>query len=491
MLYDFNTEADKLLAEYDYCVCGSGPSGMSVALTLVNAGKKVIILEGGGKQYTDQSQDLYKSTSSVGGFNADYRLAATRARYLGGTSNFWAGRCKPYLEYEFNRSPGDELPGWPIAFKEMNDYLEPAMRIIDLDPEKGFTDLYDARLTTDNIEPDVFQTSPPTRFAQKYQGFMENNPSVHTFVNANVTELEVGEKGHISAVKIKSFSGEVAKVKAKKVILAMGAIENARILLLSDSVYSKGIGNDHDMVGRCFMEHYNVKMGEFVPNPEYWAGREIASFYTTEKFVTEDNIGAANLHMWILGDAGSDQGGRLKSLKYMVQDFSCHFDLTDKLQWLLTHKCGGTGVITTLTEQVPNKNSRVTIGDDVDELGMRKIHLHWEMNAFDARTIRTQAIRLAKDVAELKIGRVKLPEYITDENVKIDSIAHAHHIGTTRMAADPKHGVVDSNAKVFGVDNLFVAGPSVFSTGGGANPTMPGIQLALRLADYLLATEKA
>ncbi|PCK09060.1 MAG: GMC family oxidoreductase [Alteromonadaceae bacterium] len=491
MLYDFDTDLDKLLSEYDYCVCGSGPSGMSVATTLVNAGKKVIILEGGGKQYSDRSQSLYESKSSVAGFNGYYSLTGTRARYLGGTSNFWSGRCKPFLEYEFSRSPGGDLPGWPITFKDMNDYLEPAMRIVDLDPEKGFTDPYDARLSTDNIEPDVFQPSPPTRFAQKYQDFMENNPGVHTFVNANVTELEVGEKGRISAVTVKSYDGQVASVKAKHFILAMGAIENARILLLSDSVYPKGVGNEHDMVGRCFMEHYNVKMGEFIPNPEYWEGREIASFYTTEKFVKEDNIGAANLHMWILGDAGSDQGGRLGPLRYMIQDFSCHFDLTDKLQWLLKHKCGGTGVITTLTEQIPNKDSRVTLLDDVDELGMRKINLHWDMNAFDARTIRTQAIRLAKDVAELKIGRVKLPEYITDESVAIDSMAHAHHIGTTRMAAEAKHGVVDSNAKVFGVDNLHVAGPSVFSTGGGGNPTMPGIQLALRLADHLLATETA
>ena len=58
-------------------------------------------------------------------------------------------------------------------------------------------------------------------------------------------------------------------------------------------------------------------------------------------------------------------------------------------------------------------------------------------------------------------------------------------MGTTRMSADPRHGVVDANCRVHSVDNLFIAGSSVFSTGGWANPTFTLVGLALRLADHL------
>ena len=62
-----------------------------------------------------------------------------------------------------------------------------------------------------------------------------------------------------------------------------------------------------------------------------------------------------------------------------------------------------------------------------------------------------------------------------------------HHLGTTRMASDPKAGVVDADCRVHGVANLYIAGSSVFPTGGCANPTLTIVALALRLADYIKA----
>jgi choline dehydrogenase-like flavoprotein len=62
-----------------------------------------------------------------------------------------------------------------------------------------------------------------------------------------------------------------------------------------------------------------------------------------------------------------------------------------------------------------------------------------------------------------------------------------HHLGTTRMHASPRCGVVDAECKVHGLGNLFVAGSSVFPTGGYANPTLTIVALAIRLADHLRA----
>jgi choline dehydrogenase-like flavoprotein len=60
-------------------------------------------------------------------------------------------------------------------------------------------------------------------------------------------------------------------------------------------------------------------------------------------------------------------------------------------------------------------------------------------------------------------------------------------MGTTRMSGDPADGVVDGNLRVHGTENLYVAGPSVFPTGGFANPTLTAVALSLRLADRLVS----
>ena len=60
-----------------------------------------------------------------------------------------------------------------------------------------------------------------------------------------------------------------------------------------------------------------------------------------------------------------------------------------------------------------------------------------------------------------------------------------HHLGTTRMASDPKSGVTDSFGQVHGLANLFVAGTSLFPTAGWANPTLTMLALALRTADRI------
>ena len=60
-----------------------------------------------------------------------------------------------------------------------------------------------------------------------------------------------------------------------------------------------------------------------------------------------------------------------------------------------------------------------------------------------------------------------------------------HHMGTTRMNANPKHGVVNADCRVHGIGNLYVAGSSVFPTSGSANPTLTIVALALRLADQI------
>jgi choline dehydrogenase-like flavoprotein len=135
-------------------------------------------------------------------------------------------------------------------------------------------------------------------------------------------------------------------------------------------------------------------------------------------------------------------------------------------------------------EQQPNRDSRVTLSDRRDALGLPMTRLDWRLTAADKASLRRNLRALGAEFAAAGIGRLHLtlpegdawPEELTGGN---------HHMGTTRMAADPRQGVVDADCRVHGIDNLYVAGSSVFPTCGAANPTLTIVALALRLADHL------
>ena len=79
------------------------------------------------------------------------------------------------------------------------------------------------------------------------------------------------------------------------------------------------------------------------------------------------------------------------------------------------------------------------------------------------------------------LGQLSSP----DEEIRYTDASH--HMGTTRMSATAKHGVVDTDCRVHGLANLYIAGSSVFPSAGHANPTSAIVALALRLADHLRA----
>ena len=141
----------------------------------------------------------------------------------------------------------------------------------------------------------------------------------------------------------------------------------------------------------------------------------------------------------------------------------------------------------TEAEQAPNPSSRVRLGNERDALGLRRLELDWRLSEIDKRSIRELAFLIGAEFGRLEKGRVRLPIWLLDD-APSDSdpiLGGYHHMGTTRMADDPANGVVDAHCRVFSTRNLFIAGSSVFTTGGAANPTLTIVALALRLADRL------
>lgn len=476
MIKDYQSQKE-LRDFYDFCIIGAGPAGITLALRLAGNGRRVLLLEGGGHEYSQNSQSLYQCPST----GLEVYAEETRLRYLGGTSNHWAGRCRPFEASDFSVGPPVHLPGWPIAFSEIERHLPEAMAIVDLAPDSGFKAI-NPSLDGADFEADHFLLSPPTRFAQKYAKELNETEGLDVFINCNCVDLEFDSKtGRIATIVVSDYERHQERVTAKQFILATGAIENARQLLNSESLAAGGIVTKDGYVGRCFMEHLNVELGTFILRDGQGTGSR--EYFTTDAFVMEHGSGKGNVSASLV--AAVKSYGRTAAIKSFFENLICDVGVEHKIEFITKFDCPGDGVIGTLIEQFPNPDSRLSLLADRDALGMRKAHVHWELALADRNTVKAIGLEMAKCFADTGLGLVKLEQCVYDVDVPLKVNPHAHHMGTTRMASSPDFGVVDENCKVFGVENLHVTGSSVFATGGASNPTMPLLQLALRLAEHL------
>lgn len=484
MIIDLNSvEKNSAHKHYDVCLCGAGPAGITVARVLAKQGKKVAIFEGGGLEYSELSQNLYQGKSIGLQYWDSVRIA--RLRYFGGTSNHWTGRCAFFDKVDFEQRNYFGLPGWPITREDAFLFFDAACSVLDISRE-AFQASQATKWKGENFRLSESAPSPPTRFGEKYYQELKDSSKIDVYINANLTNINLNKDlDAVTSFEIRNYDNQKFLFSANNYAIALGAIENARLLLNCDNQIPSGIGNQNGMVGRCFMEHFNVGIGRFVSDDSpIWQQGGI-QLNPSENMVRKLQIGNAVLNFERNSDPISY--GRLKKLKQSIREQVCKSTpLTDLSRNIVDFDCAGDGVISSLIEQTPNMNSRVFLGPDKDMFGMRRIKLDWQVNAADYKTIRTLGLEVAKEMARYGSARVQLKDFILDDTKDISEFGmHAHQMGTTRMSEEPKFGVVDKNLQIHGFKNIFVAGSSVFPTGGGCNPTLTIVMLSERLGHHL------
>jgi len=561
MLSDARELPDGAELEGDVCIVGAGAAGLAVARALIRTPLRIILLEGGGLQFESDTQSLYEGP--VAGVPY-FPLDTARLRFFGGSTNHWGGICRRFDPSDFERRDWIPGSGWPIGLADVEPYYSAARELVQLPTDDWDVDQWEeedeleAFPRSDRMATRVSQIVPKSKrsFGSAYSRELEAAETVRCYLHANVVEIDTNEAASaVTKLRVATLTGKRMSVAARYFVLATGGIENPRLLLASNRRRPNGLGNDHDLVGRYFIEHPRFEAGVLAParrtlqagfyEAHHVEGTEIQGYLALpfdvqrseqlvdvqllmdpvydprfERALESDDVDS--LESLVQDRGGGSIGDFGSNLMKVVGDLTTgrrftvpgaplpvpHPDVVrklvaspevvrDSIPDLLGNIAGfsykravGAAPLDAITirsriDQAPNRDSRVTLVRERDALGMPRARLDWRLSELDRHSaVRTMEI-IGAAVARAGLGRLRVMVDADDRSWPTDLAGGYHHMGTTRMSDAPETGVVDGACRVHGIANLFVAGSSVFTTGGSSTPTLTIVALALRLADHL------
>ncbi len=521
MIQDFATAAAEVEQPvFDLCIVGTGAAGLCLAMQFAGTQYRVAVLEAGRRKINAQDQAVYESE-----FPAQPHGGSMHGRFrvFGGSTTRWGGQALPFNPIDFRARDWVPHSGWPVAAEEITGYYPAAGRFMLVGEgdyagdvraalNAGLPALDPARFT---CQFSKFSRQPDLR--RVYEQPLRAAANVVVLRGANLISLELAPAlDHVGEAIVSSPELKRFRVRARVFVLAAGGIENARLLLASNRQIPAGVGNGRGLVGRFFQDHPGREIASVLsPRPDdlqrlfniyHRRGVRFKPRFSTSARWQEEHR-ALSVSGVLLFECGPDsafallrdslrdarqkgvdagvirrllhgvgRSGELWPTLYQRWRFHRHYNPQPRIRVFVS------------AEQEPDPDSRVELSPArVDRFGMPLSVVHWRLSEMPARSIWQFLQDLREDFARLGLG-----EIVADADLSANAAAwkgtlldNNHHIGTTRMGGTPEDGVVDARCQVHGIDNLYVAGSSVFPTGGHSNPTLTLLALALRLADRL------
>lgn len=526
MILDLNEMPDGATVTADICIVGGGIAGIALATELLKSGGsslRVILLESGGAKIERESQKL--NEADIVGLKHG-TIQDGRIRALGGLSNLWAGVSIELDSIDFQRRDWVPHSGWPFRKEDLRPYYDRAARFMKLEgrinidansfPRRYHPPEYDESRLKHILA--VFGPKPDLRV--EYSPWFRSDDRIQVILHANATMIATNRDGTaVEEIEIRSLKGRAAKARASIFIVACGGVETPRLLLASDRFDHRGIGNAHDLVGRFFNEHLHAKLALIKPINRNRI-REIYHRYYYNgikyfpKILCSEDVQIEHKILNIFGDVTYEPppDSTVTAAKFLLRAVRhpsllpkaprSVFNILRRPHELVDAIFRYTFIEDTASEKrgdmflgiqsecEPNPESRVRLSSSLDPLGSPRAELDWRLTDLDRRTLIVFAETVAAEFRRLGLGEIDLASMNLPENPReLDRAVYdaGHHMGTTRMHDDPRRGVVDADCKVHGVSNLYIAGSSVFPTGGAANPTFTIIALCMKLADRIAA----
>lgn len=451
----------------DVCIIGTGAAGISMAMRLAGSGLDVVILEAGGMMFEEESHEIYNGQAT--GMN--YAIELSRMRYFGGSTNHWSGWCGPLDVEDFQPRPWVPTPGWPITrrvldpyYREACEFLELGTYVFDRRPAEPPAPSFTPR-GAPFFEAYSIRQCPNLRLGYVHREAIEAMGHVRVVIHANVQPIEADGR-LVREVKASTMAGRLATVRAKVFVVACGGLENTRVLLASGN-----LANSSGLVGVGFMDHiFSMFAGLVIPIPE---------FADRERF--RDRLGLPRLVSLKISFEAQREMGLL----------SCSVGADPNAVPDRQKNQGPAGAGTMYPifihgEQPALPESRVGLDPAAkDRFGIPRIVVHRRVDDLTQNTVREILLRYGAMLTRMGIGRVFIPTMRTELEWPFWVWPAFHPSGTTRMSDDPRTGVVNRDGRAHDIENLYIAGSSVFPAIGHMNPTMTIVAMAFRLADHL------
>jgi choline dehydrogenase-like flavoprotein len=488
MFVGFDPDLD--WSTYRFTIIGAGPAGLLLADLLAALGR-VLVIEAGGRDLGNAQGEGYYEIEVTG---RDYGALGRRLSVFGGTSNHWGGHSHPLSPLVFGNRK--DFPGWPIAYADYALHLEEAQDWLNLKPfrKEGLTGLErDLLGQAQSLDALHFQFSNPIRrFGDAAtQDRYAAVSGIDVVLETRVTDIRLDPGGtRVAGLELRHLpSGRTASIPAGELFLAAGGIENPRLMLWSARRFRAGnplAGGRNALTGKYFMEHPSLSPVEIYFDARTDLGA-LAPHLADDRMVNvvlrpDDAFLAAH---------GLPRFGM--HFQEQPQEATNDVEIRAAEALFVTRSAGYRRIMPFfIFEQAPHAMSFVGLSDKRGSDGTPLARLNWYIPPDEIARYRKGVLLFAGLLNQYGLAKTR---FVGDAAAAdwngLGFGDSSHHMGTTRMAHSPDAGVVDANCRVFGLDNMYVAGSSVFPSTDIVNPTMNLAALTARLANFVLSRAAA
>lgn len=500
-------------------IIGSGAGGGTLGNELAQKGIKTVILEAGPRteihdfvnneweSFTQLAWTDMRTTSGSWRVAKDFaNLPAWIVKSVGGSTVHWAGASLRFDEHEFKiRSvygavPDANLLDWPITLAELEPWYAKAedkmgvtrtnnipglpgnnnFKVMEAGARKlGYKEVHTGRMAINSEPRDgrgscqqigfCFQGCKSgakwsTLYTEIPKGEATGNLEVRP--NAMAVKIEHDASGKVTGVVYADAQGALQRQKARVVAIAGNSIESPRLLLNSESSkFPDGLANSSGQVGRNYMRHMTGSVyAVFDKSVHMYRGTTMAGIIRDEARHNPSRgfLGGYEMETLSLGlpfmAAFLNPGAWGRSFTSAIEGYPRMAGM-----WLVG-------------EDMPQETNRVTLDPAAkDKLGLPVASVHYDDHPNDV-AMRNHAYQQGAAVYEAVGATVTYPT---------TPYPSTHNLGTNRMSANPRDGVVDKFGRTHDIKNLFVSDGSQFTSGAACNPTLTIVALAIRQADHI------